>query len=234
MPSDLARPKRTETAGHRSTVPLRAGLAAVLVVGVLVAVIALPAFAFDGGGDEADRAGGAPATSTSTTSTTAPATPPTTAAVEAVTAAFTSLTDEERLALELFFMSDAEREAFARFVAPPPPPPPPAPEPEPAPFEVVPVEPAPVEAAPAGSVWDELAYCETGGNWAHPPVGSYGYSGGLMFLPSTWNAYGGGEFASQAYLASRDAQIVVAERILASHGGSYRAWPGCRAKLGLP
>lgn len=102
-----------------------------------------------------------------------------------------------------------------------------------APPPPAPVEPAPVAPA-SSSVWDDLAYCETGGNWSHPPVGSYGYSGGLMFLPSTWSAYGGHDFAPAAHLASRDAQIVVAERILASHGGTYRAWPGCRAKLGLP
>ncbi|MDZ7732743.1 MAG: transglycosylase family protein [Acidimicrobiia bacterium] len=66
-------------------------------------------------------------------------------------------------------------------------------------------------------------------------MGSYGYSGGLMFLPSTWRNYGGTQYAPQAYQASRSAQIAVAERILADHGGSYQqGWPGCSAELGLP
>jgi hypothetical protein len=80
-------------------------------------------------------------------------------------------------------------------------------------------------ASSSGANWDALAQCEAGGNWAHPPVGSYGYSGGLMFLPSTWRSYGGTEFAPQAYQASRSQQIVVAERILADVSRS--AWPGC-------
>ena len=42
---------------------------------------------------------------------------------------------------------------------------------------------------------------------------------------------GGGEFAPDAYLASREQQIVVAERVLASQG--WGAWPGCSSKLGL-
>lgn len=83
-----------------------------------------------------------------------------------------------------------------------------------------------------GSVWDRLAYCEAGGNWA-TNTGN-GYSGGLQFAHSTWPAYGGTEFAPMAWQATRAQQIVVAERILASHGGKFKAWPGCRAKLGLP
>jgi hypothetical protein len=239
MSPELARRKRTGTTDshtrpntprrHAAANRTRAGLALAIGVTVLAALI-VPAFASEKGEGDAPAPSASPA---STTSTTVPATTPTTA-VDAVEATLVSLTDEERLAMHLYFMSPSEREAFARFLAPPAPEPAPAPAPEPAPVEV---EVAPVEtvpAAPGGSVWDDLAYCETGGNWAHPRVGSYGYSGGLMFLPSTWTNYGGGEFAPEAYLASRDAQIIVAERILASHGGSYKAWPGCRSKLGLP
>jgi cytoskeletal protein RodZ len=83
----------------------------------------------------------------------------------------------------------------------------------------------------SGSVWDMLAECETGGNWSHPPV-SIGYSGGLMFHNKTWTAMGGGKYASQAYLASREQQIAIAEKLL-SDTGNFSPWPGCRRKLGL-
>lgn len=83
----------------------------------------------------------------------------------------------------------------------------------------------------SGSVWDMLAECETGGNWSHPPV-SIGYSGGLMFHYKTWTAMGGGKYASQAYLASREQQIAIAEKLLAD-SGNFSPWPGCRRKLGL-
>ena len=81
-------------------------------------------------------------------------------------------------------------------------------------------------SAASGSVWDALARCESGGNW-NTNTGN-GFSGGLQFLPSTWAAHGGvGDPAS----ASREQQIAVAERVLASQG--WGAWPACSAKLGL-
>lgn len=94
---------------------------------------------------------------------------------------------------------------------------------------------APAAPVPAGSVWDRLAQCEAGGNWQHgfvgPLPGNPGrYSGGLMFAESTWNAYGR-DFAPVAHQASREQQIVVAERILAASG--WGAWPACSRKLGL-
>jgi hypothetical protein len=81
-----------------------------------------------------------------------------------------------------------------------------------------------------GSVWDRLAQCESGGNWAYPTV-SGGYSGGLMFHSGTWNAMGGRAYAATASGATREQQIAVAERVLASSG--WGAWPGCSRKLGL-
>ncbi len=80
-----------------------------------------------------------------------------------------------------------------------------------------------------GSVWDRLAQCESGGNWSINTGNPY--SGGLQFLPSTWQAFGGNEFAPAAHQATRAQQIVVAERILAGQG--WGAWPACSAKLGL-
>ncbi|WP_431957657.1 resuscitation-promoting factor Rpf1 domain-containing protein [Nocardia lijiangensis] len=83
-------------------------------------------------------------------------------------------------------------------------------------------------AAP-DSDWDRLAQCEAGGNWGINT--GNGYQGGLQFSPSTWNAHGGGEYAASANQASREEQIVVAEKVLASQG--WGAWPSCSAKLGL-
>ena len=83
-----------------------------------------------------------------------------------------------------------------------------------------------------GSMWDRLAQCESGGNWAYPPVAG-GFSGGLMFHIGTWRAMGGQEFAPDAYLASREQQIEIAERTKAAAGGSMRPWPGCSRRLGL-
>ena len=109
------------------------------------------------------------------------------------------------------------------------PPPTTAPKPKPAPVRPK-AAPAPTAPSSGSSRWDQLAQCETGGNWAHPPVGSYGYSGGTMTLPSTWRAYGGLQFAPAAYLATKAEQITVNERILADVG--WVAWPGCSRKFG--
>ena len=78
-------------------------------------------------------------------------------------------------------------------------------------------------------VWDSLSRCESGGNW-NANTGN-GYVGGLQFLPQTWIAHGGGEFAPSANLATRNEQIAVADRVLASQG--WGAWPACSAMLGL-
>ena len=85
-----------------------------------------------------------------------------------------------------------------------------------------------------GNVWDALAYCESGGRW-DTNTGN-GYGGGLQFAHSpaysTWRAFGGLEFSPHPWEATREQQITVAERVLAS-AGSYRPWPGCARKLGL-
>ena len=69
---------------------------------------------------------------------------------------------------------------------------------------------APQASAAPDSDWDRLAGCEAGG---------------------TWQAYGGGEFAPTADQATREQQIIVAERTLAQQG--WGAWPACSASLGL-
>ncbi len=88
---------------------------------------------------------------------------------------------------------------------------------------------APLATAAPDSDWDRLAQCESGGNWAIDT--GNGYQGGLQFSPSTWAAYGGTAYAPSANLATREEQIVVAERVLAAQG--WGAWPACSASLGL-
>ena len=78
-------------------------------------------------------------------------------------------------------------------------------------------------AAATDGEWDQVARCESGGNWSINT--GNGYQGGLQFSPSTWAAHGGGEFAPSAQLATRDQQITVAERVLATQGRG--AWPVC-------
>jgi hypothetical protein len=91
--------------------------------------------------------------------------------------------------------------------------------------------PTPPPASDA-SRWDQLALCETGGNWS-ANTGN-GFGGGLQFMHqrsySTWLSFGGGEFAPHPWEASREQQIDIAERVLASSG--YGAWPGCARKNG--
>jgi resuscitation-promoting factor RpfA len=71
--------------------------------------------------------------------------------------------------------------------------------------------------------WDTVAQCEASGNWG-ANTGN-GFFGGLQFTANTWRAYGGGAYAPTANLASRSAQISVAERVLAGQG--IGAWPVC-------
>ncbi|HEX3816402.1 MAG TPA: transglycosylase family protein [Mycobacteriales bacterium] len=80
-----------------------------------------------------------------------------------------------------------------------------------------------------GSVWDNVAQCESTGNWSINT--GNGFSGGLQFTQSTWAAYGGTAYAPQAYQASREQQIAVAQRVLAGQGPG--AWPVCSIKGGL-
>ncbi|WP_285751655.1 resuscitation-promoting factor [Lentzea sp. NBRC 105346] len=85
---------------------------------------------------------------------------------------------------------------------------------------------------PDGAIWDKLAQCEAGGNWAINT--GNGYYGGLQFNKSTWDAYGGSAFAAYPHQASREQQIAIATKVRDGRGGSYSAWPACSSKLGLP
>jgi hypothetical protein len=82
-------------------------------------------------------------------------------------------------------------------------------------------------AAATDGEWDRVAHCESGNNWGINT--GNGYQGGLQFSPSTWRSAGGADFAPAANMASRDAQIAVAERVLARQGRG--AWPVCGTGL---
>ena len=91
-----------------------------------------------------------------------------------------------------------------------------------------PVQPAPAPAAaPArvssgggstanAAMWDRIAQCESGGNWAINT--GNGYYGGLQFDSQTWLGNGGGQYAPRADLASRTQQIAVANTVYAARG----------------
>lgn len=76
------------------------------------------------------------------------------------------------------------------------------------------------------SVWDQLAECESGGDW-HINTGN-GYYGGVQFSKESWDGVGGNGYPHEN---SREEQIHRAELLLDMQGWS--AWPACSRKLGL-
>lgn len=83
---------------------------------------------------------------------------------------------------------------------------------------------APAHASPD---WDRLASCESSGNWQIN--NGNGFFGGLQFHPTTWAAFGGTAFAPSADLATREQQIEIAEKVLATQG--EQAWPDCSNRV---
>ena len=79
---------------------------------------------------------------------------------------------------------------------------------------------APVSSSGGSTVnaamWDRIAQCESGGNWAINT--GNGYYGGLQFDSQTWLGAGGGAYAPRADLASRTQQIAIANKIYADRG----------------
>ncbi|MFJ4226712.1 transglycosylase family protein [Paenarthrobacter nicotinovorans] len=79
---------------------------------------------------------------------------------------------------------------------------------------------APVASGPTGApneaMWDRIAQCESGGNWAINT--GNGYYGGLQFSGPTWLANGGGAYAPTANLATKAQQIEIANRLYAKNG----------------
>ena len=86
---------------------------------------------------------------------------------------------------------------------------------------------APAAQAASPAAWDQVAQCESGGNW-QINTGN-GYYGGLQFAAQTWAGHGGAEFAPTADQATKEQQIAVAEKVLASQGAG--AWPTCGGPL---
>lgn len=86
----------------------------------------------------------------------------------------------------------------------------------------------PASAASVGT-WDEVAQCESTGDWSIST--GNGYYGGLQFSSSTWAEFGGTQYAPQANRATKAQQIAVAEKVLAVQGPG--AWPACGKLAGL-
>jgi hypothetical protein len=84
----------------------------------------------------------------------------------------------------------------------------------------------PASAAPT-STWDAVADCESSGDWSINTGNCY--YGGLQFLQSTWEAYGGLAYAERADLATKEQQIAIAEATLAGQG--WEAW-ACASIVG--
>jgi hypothetical protein len=96
--------------------------------------------------------------------------------------------------------------------------------------------------------WDRLAECESG-EWVNGGESfiegsarwDYGidfvhegyeqFQGGLNFHPGTWDAFRDPDMPDHAGNATREQEIVVAERVLAEQG--WQAWPRCSKMVGL-
>lgn len=77
--------------------------------------------------------------------------------------------------------------------------------------------------------FDQIAQCESGGNWAINTGNSY--YGGIQFDATSWEAAGGTKYAPRADLASREEQIATGYELLKMQG--WGAWPACSAKYGF-
>ena len=82
-------------------------------------------------------------------------------------------------------------------------------------------------SASAATGWDEVAACESGGDWSINT--GNGYYGGLQFSQQTWEGFGGTEYAATADQASKSQQIAIGERVLEGQGAG--AWPNCGGPL---
>ncbi|MET8623676.1 transglycosylase family protein [Kitasatospora sp. NPDC004669] len=88
---------------------------------------------------------------------------------------------------------------------------------------------APTEASAASvATWDKVAACESTGNWSINT--NNGYYGGLQISLYNWRYYGGLNYAPRPDLATKQQQILIAEKLLADQGA--RAW-SCAPGTGL-
>jgi Uncharacterized protein conserved in bacteria len=86
-------------------------------------------------------------------------------------------------------------------------------------------------AVPSDSIWDQLAFCESGGNWSINT--GNGYYGGVQFSAPTWNTASRavGLNIARADLATREQQIMAATWLQQNSG--WGQWPSCSRRLGL-
>ncbi|MBW3569055.1 transglycosylase family protein [Candidatus Parcubacteria bacterium] len=75
-------------------------------------------------------------------------------------------------------------------------------------------------------VWDQLAGCESGGDWSINT--GNGYYGGLQFKLSSWQVVGG---SGLPHHASKSEQIFRAQKLKDIQG--WKAWPECSSRLSL-
>ncbi len=79
------------------------------------------------------------------------------------------------------------------------------------------------------SVWDALAQCESSGNWSINT--GNGLYGGLQLDRGAWLSNGGAAYAPLPSDATRQQQILIAEKVRADRG--FSPWSSCARKLGL-
>lgn len=92
-------------------------------------------------------------------------------------------------------------------------------------------QPALRPAYPWSPAWYQAALCVHSGEGAWTADTGNGYTGGMQFDSGTWLSNGGGQFASEAYLATPLEQLLVAYRTWQSRGWS--PWPTTAAACGL-
>lgn len=158
-----------------------------------------------------------------------------------------TLTDADRAALKYqgidpdTALPEDIYKALGKPVPPPaplPPPPPPAPLPQPRPLHDVVLPPEDTGGGSGGGSsrssstpnhytgkgepdWQAIAQGESGGNW-QTNTGN-GFFGGLQIMQSTWDQFGGQQYAPRPDLATEQEQISVATAILQGQGP--KAWP---------
>lgn len=95
-------------------------------------------------------------------------------------------------------------------------------------IQVTPTVPPPMVSRYAYPMWpwDQLAECESGGDWAINT--GNGYYGGIQFSLTSWRAVGGTGYPHQA---TREEQIRRGELLQEIQG--WGAWPTCSRKIGL-
>ncbi|WP_369382999.1 FG-GAP-like repeat-containing protein [Streptomyces sp. cg36] len=80
------------------------------------------------------------------------------------------------------------------------------------------------------STWEKVAHCESTDDWTIISS-NHQYYGGLQFLLSTWDAFGGRQYATYPNRATKQQQILIAEKVLRHQGP--QAWGSCGRQAGL-